>query len=88
MIFSGAGSITILGVTTMPGDDVTHPVPDDPPATSRKGSYYLKNRDQTFRLYCSRLKQLVNKNTRSDHRALMDSMITLYAAYKESLEKK
>ena len=26
--FEGAGSITILGVTTMPGDDVTHPVPD------------------------------------------------------------
>ena len=25
----GAGSITILGVTTMPGDDVTHPVPDN-----------------------------------------------------------
>ena len=27
--FEGAGSITILGVTTMPGDDVTHPVPDN-----------------------------------------------------------
>lgn len=25
--FEDAGSITILGVTTMPGDDVTHPVP-------------------------------------------------------------
>ncbi len=24
--FEGAGSITILGVTTMPGDDVTHPI--------------------------------------------------------------
>ena len=27
--FDGAGSITILAVTTMPGDDVTHPVPDN-----------------------------------------------------------
>ena len=27
--FDGAGSITVLGVTTMPGDDVTHPVPDN-----------------------------------------------------------
>ena len=27
--FEGAGSITILAVTTMPGDDVTHPVPDN-----------------------------------------------------------
>ena len=26
---AGSGSITILGVTTMPGDDVTHPVPDN-----------------------------------------------------------
>jgi V/A-type H+/Na+-transporting ATPase subunit B len=30
----------------------------------------------------------VNGDTRSDHRALMDGMIKLYAAYKESLEKK
>ncbi len=27
--FETAGSITILAVTTMPGDDVTHPVPDN-----------------------------------------------------------
>ncbi|MBU3959097.1 MAG: V-type ATP synthase subunit B, partial [Candidatus Omnitrophica bacterium] len=27
--FEGAGSITILAATTMPGDDVTHPVPDN-----------------------------------------------------------
>ncbi len=27
--FKGAGSVTILTVTTMPGDDVTHPVPDN-----------------------------------------------------------
>ena len=27
--FEGAGSITILAATTMPGDDVTHPIPDN-----------------------------------------------------------
>ncbi|EFK11725.1 V-type sodium ATPase, B subunit family protein, partial [delta proteobacterium NaphS2] len=27
--FKGAGSVTILTVTTMPGNDVTHPVPDN-----------------------------------------------------------
>ena len=27
--FADAGSLTILAVTTMPGDDVTHPVPDN-----------------------------------------------------------
>jgi len=36
----------------------------------------------------SRLKQLVNSKTREDHRALMDGMIQLYAAYKETLEKR
>ena len=85
--FSGAGSITILGVTTMPGDDVTHPVPDNTGYIT-EGQYYLKNgRIEPFGSL-SRLKQLVNKETRADHRPLMDTMITLYAAYKESLEKK
>ena len=40
--FEGAGSITILGVTTMPGDDVTHPVPDNTGYIT-EGQYYLKN---------------------------------------------
>jgi len=85
--FAGAGSITILGVTTMPGDDVTHPVPDNTGYIT-EGQYYLKNgRIEPFGSL-SRLKQLVNSKTRPDHRALMDGMITLYAAYKESLEKK
>jgi V/A-type H+-transporting ATPase subunit B len=85
--FEGAGSITILGVTTMPGDDVTHPVPDNTGYIT-EGQYYLKNgRIEPFGSL-SRLKQLVNKNTRADHRSLMDGMIKLYAAYKESLEKK
>ncbi len=58
--FSGAGSITILGVTTMPGDDVTHPVPDNTGYIT-EGQYYLKNgRIEPFGSL-SRLKQLVNK---------------------------
>ena len=36
----------------------------------------------------SRLKQNVNGKTRNDHRALMDGMIRLYSAYKDTLEKK
>jgi V/A-type H+-transporting ATPase subunit B len=85
--FEGAGSITILGVTTMPGDDVTHPVPDNTGYIT-EGQYYLKNgRIEPFGSL-SRLKQNVNKDTRDDHRALMDGMIKLYAQYKESLEKK
>jgi len=85
--FEGSGSITILGVTTMPGDDVTHPVPDNTGYIT-EGQYYLRNgRIEPFGSL-SRLKQLVNNKTRPDHRALMDGMIKLYAAYKESLEKK
>ncbi len=85
--FNGAGSITILGATTMPGDDVTHPVPDNTGYIT-EGQYYLRNgRIEPFGSL-SRLKQLVNDSTRLDHRAIMDGMIKLYAAYKESLEKK
>lgn len=85
--FENSGSITILSVTTMPGDDVTHPVPDNTGYIT-EGQYYLKNgRIEPFGSL-SRLKQNVNKDTRDDHRALMDAMIQLYSAYNESLEKK
>ena len=85
--FVGAGSLTILGVTTMPGDDVTHPVPDNTGYIT-EGQYYLKNGHIEPFGSLSRLKQNVNGKTRSDHRALMDGMIKLYSAYKESMEKK
>ena len=85
--FEGAGSVTILGVTTMPGDDVTHPVPDNTGYIT-EGQYYLKHGHIEPFGSVSRLKQNVIKDTRADHRALMDGMIKLYAAYKDSLEKK
>ena len=85
--FETAGSITVLGVTTMPGDDVTHPVPDNTGYIT-EGQYYLKNgRIEPFGSL-SRLKQQVNGKTRADHRALMDGMIKLYSAFKDTLEKK
>ncbi|EEF84115.1 V-type ATP synthase subunit B [Borreliella spielmanii] len=85
--FEGAGSITILAVTTMPGDDVTHPVPDNTGYIT-EGQYYLKGgRIEPFGSL-SRLKQMVNSKTRDDHRAIMDTMIKLYASSKESVEKK
>jgi len=85
--FEGAGSLTILAVTTMPGDDVTHPVPDNTGYIT-EGQYYLKNGHIEPFGSLSRLKQNVNKDTRNDHRALMDGLIKLYSAYRESLEKK
>ncbi len=85
--FDGAGSVTILGVTTMPGDDVTHPIPDNTGYIT-EGQYYLKGgRIEPFGSL-SRLKQNVNSRTRDDHRSLMDGMIKLYSSYKDSLEKK
>jgi V/A-type H+-transporting ATPase subunit B len=85
--FDTAGSITVLGVTTMPGDDVTHPVPDNTGYIT-EGQYYLKNgRIEPFGSL-SRLKQQVNGKTRADHRALMDGMIKLYSAFRDTLEKK
>jgi V/A-type H+-transporting ATPase subunit B len=85
--FETAGSITVLGVTTMPGDDVTHPVPDNTGYIT-EGQYYLKNgRIEPFGSL-SRLKQQVNGKTRKDHRALMDGMIKLYSAFRDTLEKK
>ncbi len=82
----GNGSITILAVTTMPGDDVTHPVPDNTGYIT-EGQYYLRGgRIEPFGSL-SRLKQQVNDSIREDHRAIMDGMIKLYANYKSSLEK-
>ena len=85
--FDDAGSVTILAVTTMPGDDVTHPVPDNTGYIT-EGQFYLRNGHIEHFGSLSRLKQQVNKDTRDDHRSLMDAMIKLYAAYKESVEKK
>jgi V/A-type H+-transporting ATPase subunit B len=85
--FEGAGSITILAVTTMPGDDVTHPVPDNTGYIT-EGQFYLRNgRIEPFGSL-SRLKQLVNGKTREDHRTIMNSMIQLYASYRETTEKR
>ena len=85
--FEGAGSITILAVTTMPGDDITHPVPDNTGYIT-EGQFYLRNgRIEPFGSL-SRLKQLVNKNTREDHRSIMDGMLQLYAQYRETEEKR
>ena len=85
--FADQGSVTVLAVTTMPGDDVTHPVPDNTGYIT-EGQFYLKGgRIEPFGSL-SRLKQNVNGKTRKDHRNLMDAMIKLYAQYKDTLEKK
>lgn len=84
--FESAGSITILAATTMPGDDVTHPVPDNTGYIT-EGQLYLRNRRIEPFGSLSRLKQQVNGETRDDHRAIMDACIQLYAQCDDSREK-
>lgn len=85
--FEDAGSITTLAVTTMPGDDITHPIPDNTGYIT-EGQLYLRNSHIEPFGSLSRLKQLVNAKTRKDHRAIMDGMIQLYAQFKETQEKR
>ncbi|HON39737.1 MAG TPA: V-type ATP synthase subunit B [Deltaproteobacteria bacterium] len=85
--FDGAGSITILAVTTMPGDDVTHPVPDNTGYIT-EGQFYLRNGVIEPFGSLSRLKQLViGKVTRADHGYIMNSMIRLFARSREVEQK-
>lgn len=83
----GSGSITIISVTTMPGDDVTHPIPDNTGYIT-EGQFYLHGgRIDPFGSL-SRLKQLViGKVTREDHGDLANGMIRLYAESKKARER-
>lgn len=87
VLIEGSGSITIIGVTTMPGDDVTHPIPDNTGYIT-EGQFYLHNgRIDPFGSL-SRLKQLViGKVTREDHGDLANAMIRLYAESKKARER-
>jgi len=83
----GSGSITVVGVTTMPGDDVTHPVPDNTGYIT-EGQFYLHSGQIDPFGSLSRLKQLViGKVTREDHGDLANTMIRLYADSKKSKER-
>ncbi|MFW6065643.1 MAG: V-type ATP synthase subunit B, partial [Planctomycetota bacterium] len=82
-----AGSMTVLACVTMPGDDVTHPVPDNTGYIT-EGQFYLRNQWIEPFGSLSRLKQQVNGDTRDDHRAIMNACIQLYAQCRESREKR
>lgn len=87
VLIEGSGSITIVAVTTMPGDDVTHPIPDNTGYIT-EGQFYLHGgRIDPFGSL-SRLKQLViGKVTRDDHGDLANAMIRLYAESKKARER-
>ncbi len=87
VLIEGSGSITIIAVTTMPGDDVTHPVPDNTGYIT-EGQFYLHGGNIDPFGSLSRLKQLViGKVTREDHGDLANTMIRLYAESKKARER-
>lgn len=86
--YKGAGSVTILAVTTMPGDDVTHPVPDNTGYIT-EGQFYLHDGVIDPFGSLSRLKQrVIGKVTREDHGQVMNTMVRFYSEAREAEKKK
>ena len=85
--YSSGGSVTILTVTTMPGDDVTHPVPDNTGYIT-EGQFYLHNGVLDPFGSLSRLKQhVIGKVTREDHSQIMTTMIRFYSEARDAQQK-
>jgi V/A-type H+-transporting ATPase subunit B len=85
--YAQGGSVTILTVTTMPGDDVTHPVPDNTGYIT-EGQFYLH--DGVIEPFgsLSRLKQnVIGKVTREDHGQIMNTMIRFYSGARDAQQK-
>lgn len=87
VLIEGSGSITIIAVTTMPGDDVTHPVPDNTGYIT-EGQFYLhQGRIDPFGSLSRLKQQVIGKVTREDHGDLANAMIRLYAESKKARER-
>ena len=85
--FMNGGSVTILSVTTMPGGDVTHPVPDNTGYIT-EGQFYLHDGMLDPFGSLSRLKQhVIGKETREDHSQVMNTMIRLYSEATSAQQK-
>ncbi|MBX3423220.1 MAG: V-type ATP synthase subunit B [Pirellulaceae bacterium] len=85
--YKGAGSVTIITVTTMPGNDVTHPVPDNTGYIT-EGQFYLHGGVIDPFGSLSRLKQqVIGSVTREDHSQVMNTMIRFYSGAKDAEKK-
>jgi V/A-type H+/Na+-transporting ATPase subunit B len=74
-------------VTTMPGDDVTHPVPDNTGYIT-EGQFYLHGGIIDPFGSLSRLKQhVIGKATREDHAQIANTMIRFYSQAVEAQKK-
>ncbi|MCX6988937.1 MAG: V-type ATP synthase subunit B [Chlamydiae bacterium] len=84
----GSGSITIISVTTMPGGDVTHPIPDNTGYIT-EGQFYLHGgRIDPFGSLSRLKQQVIGKVTREDHGDVANTQIRLYADSKKAKERK
>jgi V/A-type H+-transporting ATPase subunit B len=85
--YAQGGSVTLLTVTTMPGNDVTHPVPDNTGYIT-EGQFYLHDGMIDPFGSLSRLKQhVIGKVTREDHGQIMNTMIRFYSSAKDAQQK-
>jgi V/A-type H+-transporting ATPase subunit B len=85
--YAKGGSLTILAVTTMPGNDVTHPVPDNTGYIT-EGQFFLHNGVIDPFGSLSRLKQnVIGKVTREDHSQIMNTMIRFYSEGQDAAQK-
>ncbi|MCP9888919.1 V-type ATP synthase subunit B [Cyanobium sp. ATX 6A2] len=85
--YAKGGSVTLLTVTTMPGGDITHPVPDNTGYIT-EGQFYLHNGVIDPFGSLSRLKQnVIGKQTRDDHNQVMNTTIRLYSGARDAQQK-
>lgn len=83
----GSGSITIISVTTMPGGDVTHPIPDNTGYIT-EGQFYLHGgRIDPFGSLSRLKQQVIGKVTREDHGDIANTQIRLYSEGKKARER-
>jgi len=85
--YAKGGSVTVLTVTTMPGGDITHPVPDNTGYIT-EGQFYLHDGMLDPFGSLSRLKQnVIGKVTREDHGQIMNTMIRFYSGARDAQQK-
>ena len=85
--YAKGGSLTILAVTTMPGNDLTHPVPDNTGYIT-EGQFFLHSGVIDPFGSLSRLKQnVIGKVTREDHSQIMNTMIRFYSEGQDAAQK-
>lgn len=83
----GSGSITLISVTTMPGGDVTHPIPDNTGYIT-EGQFYLHGgRIDPFGSLSRLKQQVIGSVTREDHGEIANAQIRLYAESKKARER-